>query len=84
MGWRLPSLEELRSLLGTSGLPSGHPFVDVAATFWTSTTVSDATTQAYRVFTGNPTATFTAVKGGATPGMYRGWCVRGGAGYDAY
>lgn len=82
MGWRMPSLEELRSLLGPTDLPAGHPFgAEGVGTFWTSTTVSDATTQAYVVNTGNAPATFVAVK--ATDSR-RSWCVRGVKGYDAY
>lgn len=81
MGWRLPSLPELRSLLDGVSLPAGNPFVNGVSTFWTSTTVSDATTQAYVVNVANPAATFTAVK---TADLRRAWCVRGGSGYDAY
>ncbi len=82
MGWRMPSLAELRTLVNAAGLPSGHPFAASGTlTFWTSTTVTDATTQAYEVAMGNPTATFTAIKG---TDSRRTWCVRGGEGYDAY
>jgi hypothetical protein len=61
-------------------LPTGNPFAG-GGTFWTSTTVSDVTTQAYVVNTANPTATFTAIKG---TDNRRYWCVRGDAGYDGY
>jgi len=82
LGWRLPSLEELRSLLDTTnGLPAGHPFVDAAAFFWTSTTVTDATTQAYIVNMADPFSTNSDVK---ATGSRRSWCVRRAAGYDAY
>jgi hypothetical protein len=55
-GWRLPTLQELGSLLdpaATSGppLPAGHPFTGVpaAAAFWTATAVADASDTAYVV-----------------------------------
>lgn len=53
MGWRLPSVEELSTLVvsggttmsGTTyGLPTGHPFGSASGTFWAaSTLVSDST-----------------------------------------
>ena len=39
-GWRLPTIQELASLLSSSGapLPAGHPFNLFAAYFWSATT----------------------------------------------
>jgi hypothetical protein len=40
-GWRLPTKEELSSLVDPSqtvpALPSGHPFINVNVTYWSST-----------------------------------------------
>jgi hypothetical protein len=37
-GWRLPTVEELSSLIENDAMPAGHPFLgDVNSTFWTST-----------------------------------------------
>ena len=94
-GWRAPKAEELFSLGNLSpGLPIGHPFIGVGvdssgqfaggfADFWTITTSSLSDTQA-RFWTIFDTA------GGpeGSPGRAgkstekRGWCVRGGQGYD--
>lgn len=79
MGWRMPSLEELRSVMDGTALPVGNPFADDTANFWTQTTRADATTQAYTLNTANPGSNFTAVKASDTR---RVWCVRGDAGYD--
>lgn len=53
LGWRLPSMSELRSVLGTGGvLPVGHPFQLVSnANFWTST---DSPSSNANAFTVNP------------------------------
>ncbi len=41
-GWRLPTVEELASLIDPSqtdpALPSGHPFINVQPFYWSSTT----------------------------------------------
>jgi uncharacterized protein DUF1566 len=87
-GWRLPSVEELSSLLdvttaSTAGLPAGHPFDlrEGSRPFW-SASVSDAEAlQAYVV-------TFVGEQGNVLPGvrvypkdyLLRAWCVRGGQG----
>ncbi len=83
-GWRLPTIEELASLKDTVNtnptLPSGHPFSNVQAYwYWSSTTNADYPTEAWTVYFGD---------GGVYP-YGRGdrsnvWCVRGGQGHDAY
>jgi hypothetical protein len=51
--WRLPNAVELRSLLDSGhlspSLPSDHPFVDVRANYWTSSTDVTTPGQAYRI-----------------------------------
>jgi hypothetical protein len=79
-GWRLPSVQELMSLVdplqGNPALPLGHPFGGVAnANYWTATVgASDAATAvAVNLGTGGASSlgkTLTA----------RRWCVRGGRG----
>jgi len=83
-GWRLPTVEELASLVDTSvsgspKLPSGYPFTNVQSDdYWSSTTTVINTSLAWLVGIGN---------GGVgvddkSNGNYV-WCVRGGHSYDA-
>ena len=80
-GWRLPTVEELASLMG-GRLPSGHPFTVVNTNYWTITTDTTPTTltggRAWIVNTaGN------VVKGQSKSAPNRlAWCVRGGQGHD--
>lgn len=51
-GWRLPTVEELESLVeytqGVQGLPNGHPFTNVqSAYYWSSTTHEADSSMAY-------------------------------------
>jgi Protein of unknown function (DUF1566) len=84
-GWRLPSIEELSSLVdNTGGLPAGSPFIgvntgmvgNVFATYWSSTTDERSSgADAYSYSFGGglvdiaPKANSNFV-----------WCVRGGSG----
>ncbi|MFO0855715.1 MAG: DUF1566 domain-containing protein [Planctomycetia bacterium] len=81
-GWRLPTVEELASLVDPTrsnpALPSGHPFANVQSDYyWSSTTVVGGTSVAWNVH-------FYA--GGVyyddKTNNYYVWCVRGGHGYD--
>jgi len=81
-GWRLPTVEELLSLVDTSvsgspKLPSGHPFTIVSSTYWSSTTLAGNTNNAYLVgfIAGNRDNL-------AKTGSYYTWYVRGGHGHD--
>ncbi len=85
-GWRLPTVEELSTLvysgISNPSLPAGHPFVDVQnARYWTSTTatlVGDRTYAWYVGFgNGEPHYELKSTS-------YNYWCVRGGHGYDTY
>lgn len=79
-GWRLPSVEELTSLLEFSSSGAVWPSVflglnHAVSEFWTSSTVEDVATQAY---TGAPSV------GGGTANEdkvsnHEFWCVRGGS-----
>lgn len=84
-GWRMPTLEELASLVDPTqsnpALPSGHPFTNIQLwQYWSSTTdvLSASFAATVRFNDGlvnyfNKT-TFTSYV----------WCVRGGKGHDAY
>jgi Protein of unknown function (DUF1566) len=52
--WRLPNMNELRSLFDPSlpspYLPAGHPFIGVQYCYWTSTTYVYNTTAAWNVY----------------------------------
>jgi hypothetical protein len=91
LGWRLPTIQELASLVDTSvpspgpTLPSGHPFSNVQpSNYWSATTIAGNTSFAWGVnFYYGVVAT---VDGPGQvnkdfPQNYR-WCVRGGQGVD--
>ena len=81
-GWRVPTIEELASLVDTSqanpSLPLGHPFINVQSSFyWSATTFADVASVAWVV------SFVSGVVGGddKTDGLCV-WCVRGGQGID--
>jgi hypothetical protein len=88
MGWRLPTIQELTSLVDPTqslpALPSGHPFnvqSSLSSFYWSATTNANpafSTSHAWGVNLGS---------GGVSPGVAKTsgflvWCVRGGQGVD--
>jgi Protein of unknown function (DUF1566) len=84
-GWRLPSLEELTSLVDPSiappgpTLPTGHPFLTVLSTvYWSATRVDEDARGSWAIHFG--------LGGGATfinwAHSIPSWCVRDGATSD--
>jgi hypothetical protein len=84
-GWRLPTIEELATLIDNSNtdpiLPSGHPFtaIQLDDRYWTATTVAWITTYAYTIHMSNG-----SINEDPKAISYYCWCVRGGHGLDAY
>jgi hypothetical protein len=87
-GWRLPSSQELSSLVDPSvaspglALPPGHPFtnVELGALYWSATKADDDFETAYSVGFNGERNMETAKKGTR---LSRAWCVRGGQAIDA-
>jgi hypothetical protein len=84
-GWRLPTIEELMSLVDPSqsspALPSGHPFSNIGESdYLSATTNMSAVGFAFSVnffnFNGNLSTNLKTVD------LFRCWCVRGGQGFD--
>lgn len=84
MGWRLPTVQELASLVDKTqsypALPSGHPFTNVTpyAVYWSATTYADYTINAWCV--GMPNGLVGSYSKPGAPVSV--WCVRGGQGVD--
>lgn len=96
MGWRLPTVEELTSLIdpestGLTLLPAGHPFEIFDGAFgapvmWTGTTEASDPQRALVVDLTGRVAFLNVigrpVKTYTLDGTIDGWCVRGGSGHD--
>ncbi len=88
-GWRLPSLQELQSLVdptlppNTVALPVGHPFLGVPVFFtsyWTGTSFAADLTEAYFITLQSNLSVGTDFK--TTSKSF--WCVRGGGPITVY
>lgn len=90
MGWRLPSVHELASLIeptripprpiGIAALPEFHPFnTGQATSYWSATTLVGNPAIAWYVDFFDGGATFTD-----KAASFQIWCVRGGMNADAY
>ncbi len=94
-GWRLPTAEELGSLvqfdvsnLGNISLPLGHPFSNVNGLFWSATTSASDPGNAWLLqqpYFSFPLPPQTGpLQTGNKASTARAWCVRGGQGYNAF
>ena len=84
-GWRLPTVQELGSLIDLSvpglSLPAGHPFANIQPfLYWSSTTTAVVPAGAWFVRFDNRTDYTNTLAQNATIQV---WCVRGGRGAEA-
>jgi len=82
LGWRLPTLQELASLVDRSqsnpALPAGHPFSNVQSDlYWSATTLAINASAAWDVVFVDG-----GVGGQDKSSTHFVWCVRGGQGVD--
>jgi Protein of unknown function (DUF1566) len=82
-GWRLPTIQELLSLVDRSqsnpSLPSGHPFTVQSSAYWSATTYASNTAVAWFVNVANSSVD----RVDKSVINLLAWCLRGGQGVDA-
>ena len=80
-GWRLPSAQELATLvdgsLASPALPAGNPFTGVSGSYWTATTITADTANA---LVANFPAYFNFQVAKTSTESF--WCVRAPGGFD--
>lgn len=91
MGWHLPTVQQLESLIdltqvgqGSLALPSGHPFSNVQEDYWSMSTSPNGSDRAYVVFMTDGTPNSLGMFKSDPSVKHNYWCVRGGQTYDAY
>lgn len=88
-GWRLPTIEELASLVDNNNsnpaLPTGHPFSNVTTgCYWSSTSSPTvAYPSSFAMYVSFSSGSMAGTPKSLASGVYM-WCVRGGHGHDTY
>ncbi len=87
LGWRLPTVQELTSLLDPNEvlfpiLPAGNPFQNVQNGYWSATTYASGTSEAWTVTFFLETVGPQVHQQDKSVAGSPAWCVRGGHGVD--
>jgi len=87
LGWRLPTLEELSSLLDTTvgfapNITTGHPFSNLQSEYWSSTSAPPSHPPFKGIVSIGGAGFFVDFRN-ISNNLFHVWCVRGGSGHDA-